>query len=67
MSDALSMPSGDASVARQMNELLYLGLLYVKISLLSSEAVTSTESSKMPSETNLIVTRNLNCSKSFLF
>ena len=67
MSDAQSMPSGDASEAAQMNELLCLGLLHVKISLLSRVAVTSTEESKMPSEANMVVTRNANCNKSFLF
>lgn len=67
MSDAPSLPSGDASVATRINELLCLGLLHVKIALLCCVAVTSTEESEMPSEANMVVTRHANCNKSFLF
>lgn len=67
MSDAPSMPSGDASVATRINELLCSGLLHVKIALLCCAAVTSTEESKMPSEANAVVTRHANCNKRGFF
>jgi len=66
VSDALSMPSVDASVAVQMNEPLCLGSLQ-GTALLGCVTITSTEESKMPSEANTVVSRNANCKKRFLF
>lgn len=61
------MPSGDASTAAWMNELLGSGLLHVTLFLLPWVAVTSTELSKMPSEANMVVTGNANYNKRGFF